>query len=252
MSLFSAIEIEINHACNRSCAYCPNSVGQRKSRGRLDPEIYASLLRQLGAFNYAGRLSYHFYNEPLLHPRLAELVAEARAQVPRVRIELYTNGTLLTAPTFARLRQAGVDQFIVTRQAEDMGRDYAFAATWASLSPEARKSVQYRTHEELMLSNRGGKLSEISVDPRLRDAACFIPAMIVTVTVSGNVLPCFEDFDEAQVMGNLRDQSLLEIWRSEKYARFRAELALGLRARHLPCLNCSRMQSLPTEDFRHV
>lgn len=68
--------------------------------------------------------------------------------------------------------------------------------------------------------------------------------MIITVTVSGNVLPCFEDYEEHLVMGSLRDKTLMEIWNSEKYLQFRKSLRFGQRHLHTPCKTCNRRESL--------
>jgi hypothetical protein len=42
-----AVEIEINHACNRKCSYCPNSVEERKTKGRMSRELYLSIIEQV-------------------------------------------------------------------------------------------------------------------------------------------------------------------------------------------------------------
>ena len=62
------IEIEINHDCNRACAYCPNSSLKRKNQGQMSERLFLRLLGQLKEIGYRGRISYHFYNEPLLSP----------------------------------------------------------------------------------------------------------------------------------------------------------------------------------------
>ena len=93
---FSAVEIEINHACNRRCSYCPNSISKRKNTGEIDPLLYERLMLELSRISFEGRISYDFYNEPLLHSDFEAVVARTRAHLPGAPIEVYTNGTLLT------------------------------------------------------------------------------------------------------------------------------------------------------------
>jgi radical SAM protein with 4Fe4S-binding SPASM domain len=242
-SHFSAVEVEINHACNRRCSYCPNAVSKRKSTGEIDPELYERLMRELQALSFDGRISYDFYNEPLLHSDFEGIVATTRRHLPQASIVVYTNGTKLDQKRLERLFAAGVTQFVVTQHETDAG--YAFDEVYRELGAEEKQRVLYRTHRELKLTNRGGMLKHLGKEGLVL-APCHIPSMVVTVTVSGNVLPCFEDYEENLVMGNLREQSLMQIWNSDKYAAFRKDLRRGQRHAHAPCKDCNRYESLET------
>lgn len=239
--LFSIVEVEINHACNRRCSYCPVSVAKRKTTGEIDPKIYKKLLAELRDLDFRGRLSFHFYNEPLLHSDLEGVVAKARSFLPQARLELYTNGTLLGREKLFRLRDAGIDLFIVTRhEGED---PHPFTSVWDALDAAARRFVKFQAISEVRLTNRGGLLPHLGSEG-LRFSPCFIPSMCVTVTVSGRVLACFEDFNEQLDMGDLRTKSLMEIWNSATYSNFRESLRKGLRHLHDPCKTCNRVESL--------
>jgi radical SAM protein with 4Fe4S-binding SPASM domain len=240
-SRFSAVEIEINHACNRRCSYCPNSVSKRKHTGEIDPVLYDRLMQELANLSFEGRISYDFYNEPLLHSDFEGIVAQTRLYLPKASIVVYTNGTLLTQERVEKCLDLGVSEFVVTQHEKDKG--YAFDEVYEGLGSARKHRVKYRTHRELKLTNRGGMLKHLGKDGLVL-APCHIPSMIVTVTVSGNVLPCFEDYEEKLVMGNLRERSLMEIWNSEKYARFRKDLKYGQRHAQSPCKDCNRYESL--------
>lgn len=100
---FMGVEIEINHDCNRTCAYCPNATTSRKNQGQMSEELFLVLMNQLRDIGYRGRISYHFYNEPLLSPNLDRFVALTREYLPACWIELYTNGILLDEPRLRTL-----------------------------------------------------------------------------------------------------------------------------------------------------
>src|SRR5689334_19415572 len=104
-----SVEIEINHDCNRACAYCPNSKHERAEKGRMDRELFLRLMEQLRKIDYRGRISYHFYNEPLLSPDLEKFVACTKEHLPQAWIEIYTNGTLLNETRLSGLFKSGVD-----------------------------------------------------------------------------------------------------------------------------------------------
>lgn len=53
------------------------------------------------------------------------------------------------------------------------------------------------------------------------DQYCEFPWTSLTVMADGSVVPCTQDYDAEMCMGNVNEQSLEEIWNSEKYAEFR-------------------------------
>ncbi len=73
---------------------------------------------------------------------------------------------------------------------------------------------------------------------------CQISQNMMTITVKGNVLPCFEDFNEKNIMGNIFRENLKDIWNNEKYKDFRSKLATGLRHKFSICHACNRTQVL--------
>ena len=243
-----AVEIEINSACNRACSYCPNSVAERKTKGVMSTELYSTVIAQLAAINFKGRISYDFYNEPLLHPKISEFVALTKQQLPECKIHLYSNGTLLSDKKFRELLVAGVDRFVITRHEEDIdSSNYLFEKTFALLSQEERSRVQYKKFTDLTLVNRGGLLRHIAAEG-LPLHPCFIPSHMLTVLNDGRVLSCFEDFNEDLVFGDLKSEKLIDIWQKDSYKRFRGDLKKGLRHLYEPCKNCSRRESLPPFD----
>lgn len=234
---FMGVEIEINHDCNRACTYCPNSVTERKGQGRMPEELFRRILGQLADIHYQGRISYHFYNEPLLSPDLDLFTALTKEILPACWIEIYTNGTLLTEPRLRKLIGLGVDKFTVTRHHAD--KNYPFEEMHGRLDLETRRRIKYQRHQELHYTSRGGL---VEAGPDLQtplSLPCLIPSTMLVVTVEGNVVPCFEDYDELNVMGNVRERHLSEIWDSPKYRAFRDDLKQKKRGDHPVCKDCN-------------
>lgn len=243
IDLLKAVEIEINHACNMACFYCPNSLEERVEKGHMAPDVYQKILQELQSIHFKGRLSYSFYNEPLLSSQLEDYVSQAKHLLPEVTIELYTNGTKLTTGRYRSLREKGVDLFIVTKHA-DVGSDYEFEKTYAELSAEEKKHVRYQGYKDINLTNRGGVLKDIGDSKKTTFMPCLLPTQMLTITVKGTVVPCFEDFRQKNQMGNLMEHSLLEIWNSPAYSEFREGLQKGLRHKFEACKDCNRWQVL--------
>lgn len=80
--------LEITNVCNLSCAFCP---GTRRPAGFLSPEDFQTLAEKLRP--HTEHLYLHLMGEPLLHPRLDEILE--RAARLGFRVMLTTNGTLL-------------------------------------------------------------------------------------------------------------------------------------------------------------
>jgi radical SAM protein with 4Fe4S-binding SPASM domain len=235
---FMGVEIEINHDCNRACAYCPNSKLVRKNQGQMSESLFLALLRQLQEIDYRGRVSYHFYNEPLLSPNLDRFVDLTREMLPETWIEIYTNGTLLTEERLRTLLRLGVDKFIVTKH--HGSKVYPFEQTYRGLDRETQEKVKFQTYKEVQLTSRGGlvRVGSANRKPPL-DLPCLIPSSVIVITVNGNVLPCFEDYTEQNVMGNLTENSLMDIWNSQKYRSFREDLKARKRSAHPVCKDCN-------------
>lgn len=209
----SVVEIEVNSRCNRSCSYCPNSLPDRPVlQNLMSTPLYERIISELAGINYCGRLSFHFFNEPLLRKDLASLVAMARTRLPLAFIVLYTNGDLLDAARYDSLLAAGVDQFLVTRH------------SWDAFPERPFQVLQHPCN--FTISGRGGS---VAMPQEPLALPCHGPAEMMIVTINGNVVLCHEDADREECMGNFREQSLHDIWFAPRFQEIRAMLTLGRR-----------------------
>lgn len=238
---FSVVEIEINSECNRRCSYCPNSFLSRKSSKMMTAELFQNLLAQLSDLSFEGILSFHFYNEPLLHPQLVQWVELASKTLPKARIYLYSNGTLLTQEIFEALVKAGMQSITVTRHE---GLNSLPVDQWKNnLSAELLTHLILQNHQEVQKTNRGGLLNlGLMTPPKL---SCYMPSSMIVVTSEGNVLPCYEDYEEKLSLGNIQTTSLRQIWNSVQAKNLREKLAQGQRGDFEPCKCCNNSRIFP-------
>lgn len=209
----SVVEIEVNSRCNRRCIYCPNSVPSFPSVERyMSRELFEKIIFELADIKFSGRLSFHFFNEPLLRRDLEELVRWARLQLPLAYFVLYTNGDLLSENRYTDLLDAGMDHFLVTRHDFDS-------------YPERR--FQFVQHpNNFTVSGRGGTIAQSSEPLNI---ACFAPSEMLNVLVDGDVVLCHEDAEKQYIMGSFATQTLTDIWFGKRFAAFRASLEKGDR-----------------------
>lgn len=232
-----AIEIEINSDCNLSCAYCPNAKSERAEKGMMSRALFEEIMKQLEKYDYSGRISYHFYNEPTLSPDLNYFVGLTKKYLPKAKSILYSNGTLLNKEKIDQLYADGLHRFIITEHHQAKLHNLDFISEDKSLYTANR--FKFSSYKELPMTNRGGAVKAgVRISEPLK-TPCFIPRCVLVVTVKGNVLACYEDYFQSHVMGNVTETDIFDIWNSEKYTYFRNELKAGNRHKFEVCKTCN-------------
>jgi 2-deoxy-scyllo-inosamine dehydrogenase (SAM-dependent) len=194
----------------------------------MSDEVFVATVRQLAEASFAGRISYHLYNEPLLRRDLARLVEVVDRLLPEALQLVNTNGDLLDDTRYAELRRAGVDYFYVTRHEPGPFPERPFQIVQDS--------------DGLTLTNRGGTLAHLP--PPSAEATrtpCWAPSEMLIVTVTGDVLLCYEDARREHVLGNVLASSLPEIWNDETAVALRGRLQAGDRTASSLCRACSNV-----------
>ena len=220
---FNRVEIETNSRCNRGCHYCPVAVDPRDGQ-EMSEELFRSILDQLAAMNFRGRLSPHFFGEPLLDARLPRLMALAREKLPKARIVIYTNGDALTPNKARALLDAGVSLFVVTFEA---GESKAFRDTRAALprwTLRRRFLVRHFTADVKSPFNRGGS---VQFDAELHQATCHAPSSTLVVDAWGKLKLCPNDYYGREDWGDLTVSRLADLWDLPTFRATRRELLRG-------------------------
>jgi radical SAM protein with 4Fe4S-binding SPASM domain len=110
------------YACNFTCEYCFHSV-PRKKRGFVTDwpvmkyDLYKKCIDELALFGDRLKvLRFVGMGEPLLHRNIADMIAYAVSLNVAERVELLTNGSLLTKPMSDALIQAGLSRMVISLQ----------------------------------------------------------------------------------------------------------------------------------------
>lgn len=239
------VGIEITSECNRSCSYCPRSLGPLPDQGEMSEDVFCRILDELSKIEFKGRICYNLFGEPLLSSKLEFFVDLARQRLPLATSVLFTNGTLLSKERFTSLVSHGVKFFIVTKH-EKVERlpleDYL-----EELPEELRKKIYFQDYNKLCLSNRSGLLPQLNQGKHLFPLRfpCKVPLLGAYFSVSGNLLPCHDDYSQRYIIGNIKDEGLEALRNKKDFVRFCSELQKGHRGEFDLCRFCSSEQLLP-------
>ncbi len=215
--MLTVVELEINTHCNRRCSYCPNSFSTISDVSQyMSDEVYHRILEELSKINFDGRISYHFYNEPLLRDDLEYLITQSSERLPDAHQVLFTNGDFLSEERYHRLKEVGVNHFIITRH--------------SSISIPERPLQTVLFPDELQMTNRGGGIPHLSMGiQEISTLPCYASSEMLVITFNGDIVQCYEDAKRLKVMGNIMESSIENIWYSDNFCRLRQLLMEGRR-----------------------
>ncbi len=101
------IYIEATSRCNLDCRICIRHSWTEK-QGNMSETTFRRLMESLAGLPSKPIIVFGGFGEPLFHPRIREMVAQARTVASR--LELITNGLLLTEELAAEFIRLGVDR----------------------------------------------------------------------------------------------------------------------------------------------
>jgi MoaA/NifB/PqqE/SkfB family radical SAM enzyme len=126
-----AVTVDVTRRCNLRCIGCPSHSSYLNPPARqqtavedLDAGMFAGLCDELKTIG-TGTLVFCGEGEPMLHPHLFEMVAQAKAT--GARVVLITNGTLLDQAKMQSLLESRLDVLRVSlwgSSAEEIANNY--------------------------------------------------------------------------------------------------------------------------------
>jgi 2-deoxy-scyllo-inosamine dehydrogenase (SAM-dependent) len=223
------LNIETTTYCNRTCRYCPNSVferGSKKNRRQMPVSLFTNIIDELAEIDFSGRISPHLYGEPLTDSRLPSLMKYAHTKLPRAKLQIFTNGDLLTPELLSQLYEVGVRDYFITLHDADAHPHTRSTGRIEQLMTAASHhkmdvNLQYQTRSDMTLYNRGGLVKTNEKSPR---PVCLEPDNPVAINYRGDVLICCNDYLGEVTFGNLQNESLWDIWAKPNFLRLRRQL----------------------------
>jgi len=236
------IELSLIDVCNRKCVFCP------KANEDIAPDTYQSMSRmmidkihdQLSEINFSGTVSLCGYGEPLLHKDINYIV-EKLSKISKV--EIITNGDVLTSKKLQALYLSKVSKVLVSMyDGPEQIEKFEKIAREANVPKETfiLRDRWYDKYNDfgVKLTNRAGTISEGNQDKINKYKKCFYPTYQFLIDWNGNIYLCPQDWQRRMPMGNMLQETILEIWTGKIISKFRKNLIKGNRC-DKPCAKCN-------------
>jgi radical SAM protein with 4Fe4S-binding SPASM domain len=277
------VYVEPSGACNLKCGFCPVGIDPAPLKKNVMAfSLFTKMVDDIAAFPSKIKLLRVCGNgEPLVNKDIVRMLAYARERNIAERIEMISNGLLLTDRLIAELPQH-LDRIIISieglsaaeylstcRTTVDFSR---FADTLRALY-KARGTcvVHLKIHHEAVRTDEAlaafkalvqdcsdeyyveklvpmwpeldsphftkeFRWEETAVTPR---AVCVQIFKGLQVQADGEVVPCCVDWKRVNVLGDIRHQSVSEIWNGERIRHLQRRHLSGLKPQLEPCRSCT-------------
>ncbi|GFM38128.1 radical SAM/SPASM domain-containing protein [Desulfovibrio psychrotolerans] len=248
--VFSIVEFNIHGSCTRACPFCPfyDPAVYKKNPVAMDFGLYQKIIRELESIQYAGKILYSGFCEPLLNKHITEFIAFTRKTLPNSRIEMVTNGDLLTKEVLLSLLDASLDTINISiYDGPAEAKQFELLVEEANVPEGAvvlRRRYKTETNFGMTISNRSGLINsnayrdENETPPELPlHQPCYYPFYMIMVDVDGSPLLCPHDWKKLSGLGNLKTESLLSVWNSKKMNAWRKRL-INCKRDFDPCALC--------------
>jgi hypothetical protein len=247
------VQIESTNLCNAKCVFCPRDEMHRR-QGVMDLDLFKKVVDEAAALGIT-HVRVHNYGEPFLDRGLVEKVRYAKSRGIK-EVGMISNGSLITEEIAQGMIEAGLDAINISVDAA--GKE-VFEATRVHLDYDTvignirtlvrLRDASGRTHPKLILSfvrqnNSADEQAFIAEWRKVADKIhitdlhnwagtlnsqsdvqypCYRLWLTFTVLWDGRVSMCCADFDGRHVFGDLRTQSIAEVWNSPLYRAARRE-----------------------------
>ena len=276
MKKYRKIYIEITNNCNLNCSFC-SKVNRKKKYMSL--EEYEKILNKIK--DYTNYIYLHVKGEPLLHPKVIEMIKLAEQY--KLKVNLTTNGVLfdkyakelgqftnLNKINFSLHSENNKDNYL-----EDIFNNIKYLSTkttviyrlWTlkdneldkksteivdkikdfyNLSTEAVERIKKEKNIKIKSTIYVDKDNEFewpTINSHKSCGFCYALKTHIAILVDGTVVPCCLDSEGMINLGNIFDNSLENIIDSEKYRKLK-ESFQKRKPIELLCQSCTFKEKL--------
>jgi radical SAM protein with 4Fe4S-binding SPASM domain len=255
----SVLGIDPTNICNLKCKICPSGLYQSEL-GLMPMGLFKRIIEESLLYGRRWMIILHNFGEPLLHPKLSEMVRMIKERKAARCVQFATNGISADEKVFNDLIDSGLDMITFSIDAHT-AREYRDLKGSDSLGQvrenvellmrlkEKRGSLFPRVCAKMVLrkgfehtakpfldewrkiadealltpfSNWGGDIAYTGTEPAARKRyACHFLWYYPVIDWKGDVFSCCAVFSPKAIIGNLNRESIGEIWQGEQLKKIR-------------------------------
>jgi radical SAM protein with 4Fe4S-binding SPASM domain len=298
--------IDPSSACNFRCKFCPTGHLELRKQEHNYPKImdfslFEKILQDLALFpNKAKVLFFHKDGEPLVNPKLGDMMSLAVQKDVAEKYWLTTNASLITQPKAEEIVSSGID--VVRLSIEHVSSegyklltqnfskyDQVVRAVTLLWEERERKGSKMRIYAKLIdfdfteeqlekFSRDFGSITDevlltqpngwsrpdafdftLGVKPKAghdgesrlapERIACINPFYNFAINADGRVGLCPVDWSHGTVVGDVRQESLLNIWNGLRARELQVLHLSGRRHENKACKNCECVPYSPESEL---
>jgi len=274
------VAIETTNYCNTNCKFCPHSRMKRQLM-HMTPELYEKALKETVELG-VKHLTLGFIGEPLLDIRLFDRIKMAK-DMGIETVSIFTNGIIMDEQKTEKILDSGIDDIFVSVDAYNAKRyremraigDYDTVVKNVKylirekeqllkkkpqinigmilLNNEDKKHVQQfisqwkdadnvHVRKPHAWANRVGTLDNVKV--RRFNLPCYSLWVEMSVLSNGVVVPCCMDIEGELAIGDVKKESLRDIWYDSKKLLKMREKFINEKAYNVRlCESCDILES---------
>lgn len=268
------VMIENTNICNANCVFCPHKIMKRKT-GIMSMNLFKKIIdecKQIGV-NY---VTVYGFGEPLLDKSFFERVRYCKSQGIS-RVTTNTNAMYLDKNKIKEIFTSGLDEIYIsfdaatkqTYQKIRPGLDFLTVENNINFLINEKKRRRTTKPEivlsfvespfnsfetQIYLDKWRGKADRISISfihnwtgdvtNKIRRVAskrdpCRLLWTDMVVSVNGDVPLCCNDYENKEILGNIKKQTIREIWGGKRLAGIRNLHRLGQFSQTGICARCT-------------
>lgn len=237
--------------CNFRCSFCyyKNPEFLNMKRGLMEFDDFRKIADDLKAWGEIKVVRLIGFGEPLINKRTPDMVKYLKENDIAERVEITTNGSLLTDETNQRLIDSGLDYIRISVYDQDIrsqvrslfmmrGRNdkpFIYVKNLETENYDNQFVVKYcMISDEVAIEQKHNWLGGTS----LRQV-CPQPFKMLSVRYDGTVICCDPDWKGNTKIGNALRENIKDIWHGEKLRAFQQLQLEGRRFENESCKNCT-------------
>jgi radical SAM protein with 4Fe4S-binding SPASM domain len=271
--------VEATSVCNLRCVMCPNKDLKREEKGFLEFDLFQKIIDEARFFVFDVNLIHR--GEGLLHPDFPRLVKYAHEAGITTKfhtnatlldreksLELIEGGLDQISFSFDGYDKRTYESIRVNADFEKTianiigflkaKRELKSKTPYAVLEiinfPDLHKPVDSRSKQVFLKNFQGLPLNRFEIKEmhnwageigqtrtKRKYSPCTFLWQALVIFWDGSVLPCTQDFHGYYDLGNVKEESLAQIWNSDKMIRLRQKVLKNDIADLETCAQCDRL-----------